>query len=80
MDSTAIWNLQQALFERLSEIGLPVYDHVPKNAPLPYLVIGSPQATPFDTHVSKGEKITVVIHSWSNYPGKKEAMMILKKV
>lgn len=80
MEDTRMWALQQALFERLSEIGLAVYDHVPKKSPLPYLVIGQPQVTPFDTNTSKGEKISVVIHAWSEYPGKKEAMICLQKV
>lgn len=80
---TALWPLQKAIFQRLSSdvtlsgVVTGVFDHVPENQPYPYVVIGEPNELPFDTKTSFGEEISLVIHVWSNYPGKKEAYNIL---
>lgn len=81
---TALWPLQQAIYERLisfqdlSNTGLTgVFDHVPKDQPFPYVVIGEPTTLPFDTKNTFGEELSLVIHAWSDYPGKKEAYEML---
>lgn len=80
---TALWELQKAIFQRLSSdpsvTGLVtgVFDHVPNDQAFPYIQLGDPNMLPFDTKTSSGEEIAFVIHAWSQYPGKKEAYDIL---
>ncbi len=80
---TALWPLQKAIFQRLSSdstlsgMVTGVFDQVPENQPYPYVVIGEPNELPFDTKNTFGEEISLVIHVWSKYPGKKEAYNIL---
>lgn len=80
---TALWPLQQAIFKRLdSDTAIKakitgVYDYVPQDAELPYVVIGNPIANPFETKTSYGENIPWTLHCYSDYPGKKETIDIL---
>lgn len=63
-----------------------VYDYVPDLTPgapdddFPYVVIGRDQSFPFDTDDCKGENITVELHVWSNYKGKKEVKTIMGEI
>lgn len=80
---TSLWPLQQSFFKRLSEdVALKskvkgIYDYVDENTPFPYVTIGDPTVLPFETKSSFGEVISVVLHCFSNYKGKKEAFEIL---
>jgi len=80
---TALWPLQQAIFQRLSSdptlsgMITGVFDAVKENQAYPYVMIGEPKALPFDTKNTFGEEISIVIHVWSDYTGKKEAYDIL---
>ncbi|MFL0365379.1 DUF3168 domain-containing protein [Pseudobacillus sp. 179-B 2D1 NHS] len=80
---TALWPLQQAVFQRLSSDPVlsgmitGVFDSVEEDQAYPYVVIGEPNQVPFDTKNTFGEEISIVIHVWSNYAGKKEAYNIL---
>lgn len=80
---TALWPLQQSIYQRLSadkeliEKVTDVFDSVPENQPYPYVVIGEPSTLPFDTKNTFGEELSIVIHVWSDYEGKKEAYEIL---
>lgn len=83
MLKTSLWPLQVAIFNRLStDTALKqrisgVYDEVGKNIPFPYCTIGDFTVNPFETKSSYGENITIVLHCWSQYSGKKEAFEIL---
>lgn len=83
MIETALWPLQQAIFKRLDEDTAlkakvtGVYDRVTADTPFPYVTIGEPIASPFETKTSYGENIPWVLHCYSLYPGKKEASEIL---
>lgn len=93
MLKTSLWPLQEALFERLtSNVSLSekitgVFDDVPDeiendigemvSVEYPYVTIGEPEASPFETKTSFGEEITIVLHCWSQYAGRKEAYDIL---
>lgn len=68
--------IQQAVFQRLSDESLTVYDDVPEGAAFPYAVIGEDTHVPFDTDDSLGAESTVTIHVWSRYRGKNEAKEI----
>lgn len=82
---TALWALQQAMFEKLSanaELAVLVGDRIVDNAsnedmPYPYVVIGEPLSEPLETKTTAGEEIAVVLHVWSTYPGKKETIDII---
>ncbi|MDL2028997.1 DUF3168 domain-containing protein [Bacillus subtilis] len=80
---SAMWPLQTAIFQRLStdkELNARVtgvLDAVSKDQIKPYVTTGDDDVLPFETKTSKGEIINVVLHCWSDYNGKKEAMQIL---
>lgn len=83
MYKTALWPLQQAIYNRLSSdatisgMVTSVFDSVKKDQPYPYIVIGEPSVLPFDTKNTFGEEISLVIHVWSDYQGKKECYSII---
>jgi len=83
---TSLWELQKALFLRLSQDDdltnrvSGVFDDVDKNTPCPYVTIGEPIVSPFETKTSFGENMTIVIHCFSQYNGKKEAYDILNLI
>lgn len=83
MLKTALWPLQQAIFQRLSnDTALMqkvkgVFDAVEEGQLFPYVTIGEPNMTPFETKSSYGENVPWVLHCWSRYRGKKEAYEIL---
>ncbi|WP_434813787.1 tail completion protein gp17 [Bacillus halotolerans] len=80
---SAMWPLQTAIFQRLStdeELNARVtgvLDAVSKDQKKPYVTTGDDDVSSFETKTSKGEIINVVLHCWSDYSGKKEAMQIL---
>ncbi|MBT2599086.1 DUF3168 domain-containing protein [Oceanobacillus sp. ISL-73] len=83
---TALWPLQQAIYKRLSEdtdlqeIITGVYDQVDKDTPFPYVTIGEPLVTPFETKTSYSENIPWVLHCYSKSLGKRESMLILNQM
>lgn len=83
---TSIWPLHKAIYARLQqdeavlERVSGVYDFVDKNTAFPYIVVGDPTILPFETKTSYGEDITLVVHCFSQYNGKKEAYEILNLV
>lgn len=83
---TALWELQQALYKQLSE-DTPlktkvkgIYDYVDEDTPFPYVTIGDPTVSPFATKSSHGEEVSVVLHCFSKYKGKREAFEILNLI
>jgi hypothetical protein len=83
MIETALWPLQVALFQRLSndtelnDLVTGVYDKVSEDTSYPYVSIGEPNVTPAETKTSYTEEIPWVLHCFSQYSGKKEAYNIL---
>jgi hypothetical protein len=68
-----------------------VYDFIPeqlvdsatgelKYVAFPYVTIGDPTDTAFDTKNSKGENIVLPIHIWSIYRGKAETYQIINLI
>jgi len=80
---TALWPLQQAIFKRLNnDIALKakitgVFDYVPQDTELPYVAIGSPIVSPFESKTSYRENIPWTLQCYSDYKGKKETIEIL---
>lgn len=84
--STALWPLQKAVFQRLStdpvilEMTTGVFDSVGEDQVHPYITIGEPSELPLETKNTYTEEISLVVHVWSTYAGKKEAYDILNAV
>lgn len=83
MIQTAMFELQKAIYERLSYDPVildkveGVFDAVEENQAYPYITIGEPITDPFQIKQKFVEELSIVIHVWSNYEGKKEAIDIL---
>lgn len=83
---TALWPLQQALFQRLSndtdlmQQATGVYDAVAEDLPYPYVTIGAPTTLNIETRNTFSEEISVTIHSWSVAGGKKESYALLNAI
>jgi hypothetical protein len=81
--NTSLWPLQVAIYQRLSldpvisEMVTGVFDSVGEDQAFPYITIGEPSLLPFDTKNTFGEEVSLVIHVWSDYAGKKECYDIL---
>lgn len=69
---SAEFEIQKAVFAKLSALSYPVYDDVPDNAAAPYVVIGDDTLIEFDSDGISGFEATVTIHTWSTYRGKKQ--------
>ena len=84
--STALLPLQTAVYQRLSSDPLVsgmvtgVYDVVAAEHVFPYLTIGEPNMLPIETKDTYNEEISLVIHAWSIYAGKKEAYQLLDAI
>jgi hypothetical protein len=57
-----------------------IWDHVPQDPPWPYVRIGELHEVPRDTSGVQRRKVTVVIHAWSQYRGRAEALAIVDRV
>ncbi|MGN7409967.1 DUF3168 domain-containing protein [Sporosarcina sp. SAFN-010] len=83
MVQTAMFELQKGIFQNLtSNPSLTakvtgVFDSVNEGQEFPYITISEPFMLPFETKQKFGEELSIVIHGWSTYNGKKEAIDIL---
>lgn len=86
MIETALLPLQEAIYKRLNEdtelqeFITGVYDHVNKDTSFPYVTIGEPLVSPFETKTSYSENIPWVLHCYSDDEGKRESMLILNQM
>ena len=87
--SSASWALQAAMFTALSAdaniksvLGDPprVYDEVPRNAAMPYLVIGDGKESDWSTSTDTGTEHALVLHVWSRARGRKESKAVAATV
>lgn len=83
---TAMWPLQKAVFQSLSgdaalmQLATGVHDLVEEDLAFPYITIGAPTTLNIETRTSFSEEISITIHSWSVYGGKKESYDLLNAV
>lgn len=83
MVQTAMFELQKGIFQNLSSNPsltakvTGVFDSVGEAQAFPYVTISEPIMLPFETKQKFGEELSIVIHAWSTYNGKKEAVEIL---
>jgi len=77
--------LQKAVFARLGEdsalVGLlggaRIFDHVPANAPFPYITFGRTSVYDWSTDTESGTEQLFTLHIWSKAKGKKETLEIM---
>lgn len=83
--SSASWALQCAIFAALSAdagiksvLGDPprIFDEVPRDAAMPYLVIGGDKESDWSTSTDKGIEHALTLHIWSRARGVKESKTI----
>ena len=75
------WPLQQAVHARLTgQITTPVYDHVPADATMSYVVIGEDTVSSEDDKTGALHRVTLTLHVWSRHRGRKEVKQILGEV
>jgi hypothetical protein len=79
---TSLLDLQASLYARMashtplvSKIS-GIYDEVSEGTLYPYVTIGNPTVNDWGSHTTEGEEITITLHVWSDYNGKKETYEI----
>jgi hypothetical protein len=78
---SASFEIQKSIFTVLNNgLVVPVYDNVPDNALMPYVVIGDDTLIDFDTDGKTGFEVTVTIHAWSNYRGRAQVKGLLGEI
>ena len=82
------WDLQTTAYAALAADaalltllgGERLYDHVPQNAPFPFIVIDQMQVRDWSTGTERGSEHVLMLHVWSRYEGKREAYEIADAV
>lgn len=74
------WDIQKAVFTKLSELSTPIYDHVPQGTKAPYINIGEDTSIEWDTDTELGSESTITIHVWSTKPGRSECKQLMQEV
>ena len=78
---TSMSTLQKLIYERLKSIKTVItYDKVPKEAKMPFIVLGDAESFPWGTKLQKGEEINFDIHVFSEYPSRKEVLDVVDLV
>jgi hypothetical protein len=72
--------ITSALTSLLGNGAAGVHDHVPPDAPFPYIVLGESSARPLETQGGDGYDITLTIHSYSRENGMKQLRGIMAAV
>jgi hypothetical protein len=88
--SSPLWNLQTALYNRLSgeisvtsnrgAVVVPVLDEVLNGQEFPYITLGSETAMDNSDLVRRGDEITYTLDIWSTYRGRKEIIDIIDQI
>jgi hypothetical protein len=82
---SATWVLQQAVFAALAadagviaHLGSPprLFDEVPRDAAMPYVVIGEAAESEWNTATDKGASLTFTVTAWSRSAGFREVKEI----
>ena len=64
----------------LSEINCGIYDHVPQDAPFPYVSIDSQQSVERDFLSSRLDERSIYLSIWSDYQGQKQVLEIISAI
>jgi hypothetical protein len=68
--------LNKAVFGLLKMVDCPVFDSVPENKKMPYIVLAETRLLPWNTKTTKGFEATLGILIYSDYKGDKEINLI----
>ncbi|MBW3114189.1 DUF3168 domain-containing protein [Bacillus sp. MCCB 382] len=86
MTKTSLLALQMSVYAKLashtpltSKIS-GVYDEVSEGTAYPYVTIGNPTVNDWGSHTTEGEDITLTLHVWSDYKGKREVYEIFNLI
>jgi hypothetical protein len=81
------WALQQALYGALTGdagvaalVSTRIFDDVPRDAALPYIVIGEDEESDWSTVTESGSEHSLTLHVWSRAAGYKEIKQICDAV
>lgn len=80
---SAMGPVQAAVYAVLAadgELAGRVFDDVPENAVLPYVVVGESIETPDNYHGGFGRQTVEILHIWSDYRGMTEATTLVSRV
>lgn len=66
------------LMEKLH--GQGIYDHVPPDAPFPYISFGQSQVYAWDTDSGTGEEHSLVLHIWARSNGRRQVLELMMLV
>jgi hypothetical protein len=86
MIGTALWPLQVAIYQKLSNdpdisnLVSGVYDKAGEDTAYPYILTGEPIVSPMESKTSYIENIPWTLHAYSEYDGKKQAYDLLDKM
>ena len=69
--------LNTAIADRIElDTGRPVLDATPENEVFPYIIMGSIDGKDWSDKSTPGQEVTITVHVWSQYKGKKEVLEI----
>jgi hypothetical protein len=83
---TSLWALQKAVYSKLDtntelkKAIAEIFDEVPTDAVLPYVMLGDDTVNPYDTKTDNGEDCTLTLHCYSEGPGKTQTKQIMDLV
>ncbi|ANU28456.1 DUF3168 domain-containing protein [Planococcus versutus] len=86
MTQTALWELQKAVYKRLSsdsqlmQLSTGVYDAVEEDLTFPYVTMGAPSTLNISTRTTFVEEVSVTLSTWSVANGKKESYALLNLI
>jgi hypothetical protein len=84
--ATKMYEIQSKIYEKLNssnelkKICNGVYDYVPENTSVPYVVFGHIQSMSDNDKTYNNEKVTVTLDVWSEAKGRKETVAIIQAI
>lgn len=86
MSGFGVWEVQKALYEKLSAdstltgMGCGVFDDVPQGASFPYITIGEAETLDASVCGVLRQRLLVTLHCWSRAGGRKETLFIMGRM
>ena len=84
------WDMQMVIVAALKnatitddngvDVSANVFDNVPKDHPYPYISMGNWTAIDAATKSKDGHQLTITLHIWSQYSGRKEVKNMMAQV
>lgn len=77
---SAARGLTAAVHAAIAARGLAVHDHVPEDAALPYVTIGTVTGRPWSAKTFDGHEFRLILDCWSDAPGRHEVEGLMDMV